>query len=137
TEVDATPPPLKGATQLVTGGRDTKAYHGFVNPPGHHASTVLYPRAEDTLPVARVTSTDAGGRQPLRQLKMRCARSKGPRVPALPCCHRVSQRFQPRSSRCSTLAITCWSPTAPISPRASFAIPCFGATESAPHTTIL
>src|SRR5262245_34901039 len=49
TEVDATPPPLKVATQLVTGGRDTKAYHGFVNPPVHHASTVLYPSAEDYL----------------------------------------------------------------------------------------
>ena len=49
TEVDATPPPLKPATQLVTGGRDTKAYHGFVNPPVHHASTVLYPSAEDYL----------------------------------------------------------------------------------------
>jgi cysteine-S-conjugate beta-lyase len=49
TEVDATPPPLKDATQLVTGGRDTKAYHGFVNPPVHHASTVLYPSAEDYL----------------------------------------------------------------------------------------
>ena len=49
TEVDATPAPLKPATQLVTGGRDTKAYHGFVNPPVHHASTVLYPSAEDYL----------------------------------------------------------------------------------------
>src|SRR5258707_10621327 len=49
TEVDATPPPFKSATQLVTGGRDTKAYHGFVNPPVHHASTVLYPTAEDFL----------------------------------------------------------------------------------------
>src|SRR6266516_6970306 len=49
TEVDATPPPLKPATQLITGGRDTKAYHGFVNPPVHPASTVLYPSAEDYL----------------------------------------------------------------------------------------
>src|SRR5437588_9801523 len=49
TEVDATPAPLKPATQLVTGGRDTQAYHGFVNPPVHHASTVLYPTAEDFL----------------------------------------------------------------------------------------
>src|SRR5437763_16403878 len=49
TEVDATPAPLKPATQLVTGGRDTKAYPGFVNPPVHHASTVLYPGAADYL----------------------------------------------------------------------------------------
>jgi cystathionine beta-lyase len=34
-------------TTLVTGGRDPAAYHGFVNPPVYHASTVLYPNAED------------------------------------------------------------------------------------------
>ena len=34
-------------TRLVTAGRDTKAQHGFVNPPVYHASTVLYPTAED------------------------------------------------------------------------------------------
>ncbi|HZS65324.1 MAG TPA: cystathionine beta-lyase [Xanthobacteraceae bacterium] len=40
---------LKPDTRLVTGGRDPAAYHGFVNPPVHHASTVLYPTAEDLL----------------------------------------------------------------------------------------
>src|SRR6201996_7878123 len=35
------------ATKLVTAGRDPKSYHGFVNPPVYHASTVLYPSAED------------------------------------------------------------------------------------------
>jgi cysteine-S-conjugate beta-lyase len=39
--------PLKTETRLVTAGRDTKAQHGFVNPPVYHASTVLYPSAED------------------------------------------------------------------------------------------
>jgi cysteine-S-conjugate beta-lyase len=34
-------------TQVVTGGRDPTSYHGFVNPPVYHASTVLYPSAED------------------------------------------------------------------------------------------
>jgi cystathionine beta-lyase len=34
-------------TKLVTAGRDPKSYHGFVNPPVYHASTVLYPSAED------------------------------------------------------------------------------------------
>jgi cystathionine beta-lyase len=46
---DATHPPLKPATRLVAGGRDASAHHGFVNPPVHHASTVLYPSAEDFL----------------------------------------------------------------------------------------
>jgi len=40
-------PPLKPATQLVTGGRDPASHHGFVNPPVYHASTVLYPTAQD------------------------------------------------------------------------------------------
>jgi len=31
----------------VTGGRDPQAQFGFVNPPVYHASTVLYPTAED------------------------------------------------------------------------------------------
>jgi len=42
-------PPVKPATRLVAGGRDATANHGFVNPPVHHASTVLYPSAEDFL----------------------------------------------------------------------------------------
>lgn len=39
--------PIKPATRLVTAGRDATAYHGFVNPPVYHASTVLYPTAEE------------------------------------------------------------------------------------------
>ena len=45
----AKPPktPIKPETRLVTSGRDPKAYHGYVNPPVYHASTLLYPTAED------------------------------------------------------------------------------------------
>jgi cystathionine beta-lyase len=39
--------PLKPDTRLVTAGRDTKGQYGFVNPAVYHASTVLYPTAED------------------------------------------------------------------------------------------
>ena len=39
--------PLKPETRLVTAGRDTVGQHGFVNPAVYHASTVLYPTAED------------------------------------------------------------------------------------------
>ena len=42
-------PPRQGATRVVTAGRDPPSYHGFVNPPVYHASTVLYPSAEDFL----------------------------------------------------------------------------------------
>jgi len=40
-------PGVKPATRFVTGGRDPSAFHGFVNPPVVHASTVLYPTAND------------------------------------------------------------------------------------------
>jgi cystathionine beta-lyase len=49
TEGGPTHPPVKPATRLVVGGRDANANHGFVNPPIYHASTVLYPTAEDFL----------------------------------------------------------------------------------------
>ena len=39
--------PTKPLTRLVTAGRDTQGQHGFVNPAVYHASTVLYPTAED------------------------------------------------------------------------------------------
>ena len=48
TETDPTRPPLQPATRLVVGGREA-GNHGFVNPPVHHVSTVLYPSAEDFL----------------------------------------------------------------------------------------
>lgn len=41
------PQDTKSDTRLVTSGRDTALYHGFVNPPVYHASTVLYPTAAD------------------------------------------------------------------------------------------
>ncbi len=39
--------PIKPETRLVTSGRHPQAYHGYVNPPVYHASTLLYPTAED------------------------------------------------------------------------------------------
>ena len=49
TDADPRDPPLKSATRLISGGRNPSANHGFVNPPVYHASTVLYPTAEDFL----------------------------------------------------------------------------------------
>jgi cystathionine beta-lyase len=40
-------PPRHVDTRVVTAGRDPASYYGFVNPPVYHASTVLYPSAED------------------------------------------------------------------------------------------
>ena len=45
----ATGSELSPETRLVVGGRDPFAYHGFVNPPVYHASTVLYPSADDLI----------------------------------------------------------------------------------------
>ena len=44
---DGPPKSRRAATKVVTAGRDPKSYHGFVNPPVYHASTVLYPSADD------------------------------------------------------------------------------------------
>jgi cystathionine beta-lyase len=38
---------LKPDTKLTTGGRNPFAHHGYVNTPVYHASTLLYPTAED------------------------------------------------------------------------------------------
>ncbi len=38
---------LKPDTLLSVGGRDPFAHHGYVNPPVYHASTLLYPSADD------------------------------------------------------------------------------------------
>ena len=46
---DGPAPPRRADTRVVTAGRDPASYHGFVNPPVYHASTVLYPSAEDFL----------------------------------------------------------------------------------------
>src|ERR1700733_14392570 len=40
-------PPKRIETRGVTAGRDPESYHGFLTPPVYHASTVLYPSAED------------------------------------------------------------------------------------------
>ncbi len=44
---DGRSPARRPDTRVVTAGRDPASYHGFVNPPVYHASTVLYPSAED------------------------------------------------------------------------------------------
>jgi cysteine-S-conjugate beta-lyase len=44
---DGKTPQRRPETRVVTAGRDSASYYGFVNPPVYHASTVLYPSAED------------------------------------------------------------------------------------------
>src|SRR5579872_7131005 len=40
---------LMMGTRLTNAGRDPHAHHGYVNTPVYHASTLLYPSAEDYL----------------------------------------------------------------------------------------
>ena len=40
-------PDQKADTRLVTGGRDARFSHGFINTPAVRGSTVLYPTADD------------------------------------------------------------------------------------------
>ncbi len=42
-------PDLKPDTKVTTAGRNPHAHHGYVNTPVYHASTLLYPTAEDYL----------------------------------------------------------------------------------------
>jgi cysteine-S-conjugate beta-lyase len=44
---DGPAPARRTETRVVNAGRDPAAYHGFVNPPVYHASTVIYPTADD------------------------------------------------------------------------------------------
>jgi cysteine-S-conjugate beta-lyase len=40
-------PPRRIETRVVTAGRHPASYYGFINPPVYHASTLIYPSAED------------------------------------------------------------------------------------------
>ncbi len=79
TEADPAGPRLKPATHLVVGGRDPSANHGFVNPPVHHVSTVLYPtRRGLSRPPRTATSTDGAARRPRRRWRPRSRELEGP-----------------------------------------------------------
>ena len=67
-------------TRLVVGGRDPAAYHGFVNPPVYHGSTVLAPTVKDlvdrTQPYVygrRGTPTSVGARGRAEGDRRQCA----------------------------------------------------------------
>src|ERR1700726_3319559 len=66
----------RSATSVVPAGRDPAANHGFVNTPVYHASTVLYPSAEDFMAHRaryqygrRGTPTTEGLELPLKDLE--------------------------------------------------------------------
>src|SRR3989304_10282138 len=69
---------FKPDTRLVTGGRDSAAYHGFVNPPVYHASTLLYPTAEDLLALRGRYQYGRRGTPPSQALQPAIAEIEGP-----------------------------------------------------------
>src|SRR5215813_3799133 len=100
-------PELRPDTRLVTGGRDPFAFHGFVNPPVVHASTVLYPTAEDYV-LHRTKYTYGRRGTPTSEAfeaaqsgpsMSRNAASRDRTAPVSCCCRRASRRSRSRSCR--------------------------------------
>jgi cystathionine beta-lyase len=89
-------------TRVVTGGRDPASYHGFVNPPVYHASTVLYPSAEDFVAHRARYQYGRRGTPTTEALELALRSSKGRNAPACRCCRRGSRRFDGACCRCAT-----------------------------------
>ena len=66
-------------TRVVNAGRDPAAYHGFVNPPVYHASTVLYPSAEDFVAHRARYQYGRRGTPTTEALELAVAELEGPR----------------------------------------------------------
>ena len=112
-------PARRPGPALVTGGRDPTAYHGFVNPPVYHASTVLYRTAADYVAHRSRYQYGRRGTPTTEALELALQELEGPQcagVALLPSgpggdLDRVAV------GRCMP-ATTCWSPTASIGRRA-------------------
>src|ERR1700726_4986489 len=74
---------LKPDTLLATGGRDPFAQHGYVNTPVYHASTLLYPSAEDFLAHRGRYQYGRGGKPPSEALENAIAGLDGPACAAV------------------------------------------------------
>jgi cysteine-S-conjugate beta-lyase len=66
-------------TSVVTAGRDPAFHHGFVNPPVYHASTVLYPSAEDFVAHRARYQYGRRGTPTTEALELAVAELEGPR----------------------------------------------------------
>ena len=129
--------PLKPETRLVNAGRDPQGQHGFVNPPVYHASTVLYPTAEDQVAHRARYQYGRRGTPTSEALENALTRARGRRLaPASPCCRPAWRRFRPRCSRSPAPATISWSPTASIGRPAISARACSSAWASRPPITI-
>src|SRR5262249_42902767 len=123
---DAKASQLRADTRLVVGGRDPSAYHGFVNPPVYHASTVLYPSADDLIAHRaryqygrRGTPTSEAPEDAVRAIEGPGCPGRAPFLPGWP-------PFRPPPPRRPGAG------TLPLSPIAPFARPPPSATAGSP-----
>src|SRR5258708_23888582 len=73
----------KMATRLANAGRDPFAHHGYVNPPVYHASTLLYPSAEDYIAHRGQYQYGRRGTPPAEPLERAPADIEGPQCEAV------------------------------------------------------
>ena len=119
---DGRPADLKPDTKACdAAAASPTAYHGFVNPPVFHASTVLYPNAADMVAHRARYQYGRRGTPTSEALENALPGSRDRVAPACRCCRRARRQFPPRCSRSSAPAIIFWLPTASIGRRAYFA----------------
>src|SRR5246127_185387 len=82
-EGEASREDLKPDTRLGIGGRDPFAHHGYVNTPVYHASTLLYPSAEDFIAHRGRYSYGRRGTPTSEALETALADLEGPRCEAV------------------------------------------------------
>ena len=134
---DGQPRSRRTATKIVTAGRDPKSYHGFVNPPVYHASTVLYPNAEDFLAHRARYQYGRRGTPTTEALELALQELEGPQCAGVVAVAvRTGGDFGRACCRSCMPATTCWSPTAPTDRRAIFADKFCRGSASPPPITI-
>ena len=93
---------LKAGTKVTTGGRDPHAHHGYVNPPVYHASTVLYPTAEDYLAQRSQYHYGRRGTPTSEALEKAIQEIEGPACAAWRCCPPACGDLRCAPCRCSS-----------------------------------
>ena len=107
-------------TQVVYAGRDPASYYGFVNPPVYHASTVLYPSAEDYLAHRARYQYGRRGTPTTEALELALQELEGPQCAGVALLPPGLRRSQRHCCRWFTPATISLSPIARTGRRAAF-----------------
>ena len=99
-------------------GSGPALYHGFVNPPVFHASTVLYPSAEDFLPIAARYQYGRRGTPTTEALEQAVQELEGPQCAGVALLPSGLAAISAAIFRSCARASMCSSPTAPMDRRA-------------------